>query len=120
MESASDERMQPALHALLSGDADGLRAALAADPELIDAPWNGNTLLEWATQQPHGAAPGCVAVLIAAGASLNRALGLAGCWNLADLCVQLLAAGADPTSFESDGRLRRHPPTNQTRSWVRR
>lgn len=41
-------------------------------------------------------------MLIDSGASLNRALGLAACWNLAELCIQLLAAGADPTSFESE------------------
>lgn len=98
----SDERIQPALHALLSSDAQGLRTSLTEDPELVDAPWNGNTLLEWATQPPHGIDQNCIAVLIESGASLDRALGLAGCFNLADLCTQLLDAGADPTSFESD------------------
>ena len=98
----SDERIQPALHALLSSDARGLQSALTDDPDLLDAPWNGNTLLEWATQPPHGIDPGCIAVLIGSGASLDRALGLAGCFNLAELCAQLLDAGADPTSFESD------------------
>lgn len=102
MSIVSDERIQPALHALLSNDAEGLRAALRADPALVNAVWNGNTLLEWATQPPHGIGRECIAVLIDAGASLDRALGLAGCWNLAELCTQLLDAGADPTSFESD------------------
>ena len=98
----SDERIQPALHALLSNDAEGLRSALAADLGLVAAGWNGNTLLEWATQPPHGIDFECIAVLIEAGASLDRALCLAGCWNLPELCVQLLDAGADPASFESD------------------
>lgn len=98
----SDERVQPALHALLAGDSDGLRTALSKDAELADAAWNGNTLLEWATQPPHGVDRACISVLIEAGASLDRALGLAGCWNLADLCSQLLDADADPTSFESE------------------
>lgn len=101
MATVSDERIQPALHALLSNDAEGLQSSLAADSELIDAEWNGNTLLEWATQPPHGIERECIAVLIDSGASLDRALGLAGCWNLAELCSQLLDAGADPTSFES-------------------
>lgn len=102
MSTVTDERVQPALHALLSSDAGGLRSSLTDDPELADAAWNGNTLLEWATQPPHGVDRDCIAVLIDAGASLDRALGLAGCFNLADLCTQLLDAGADPTSFESD------------------
>lgn len=102
MSTVSDERIEPALHALLSNDAGGLRSALAVDPELVNAVWNGNTLLEWATQPPHGIERDCIAVLIEAGASLDRALGLAGCWNLPELCTQLLDAGADPTSFESD------------------
>lgn len=102
MDTVSDERIQPALHALLAGDADGLRAVLATDTELIDAVWNDNTLLEWATQPPHGIDPTCIDVLIDAGASLDRALGLAGCWNLPDLCTRLLEAGADPTSLCDD------------------
>ncbi len=97
----SDERIEPALHALLSSDATGLQSSLNKDPGLVDAVWNGNTLLEWATQPPHGIDRGCIAVLIESGASLDRALGLAGCWNLAPLCTQLLDAGADPTTFES-------------------
>lgn len=100
--TVSDERVQPALHALLAGDAEGLRKAIFNDPDLVDAVWNGNTLLEWATQPPHGVDPACTGVLIDAGASLDRALGLAGCWNLPELCAQLLESGADPTSFESE------------------
>ena len=94
-----DERIQPALHSLLLGDADGLRAALIADPEVMTLKVEGNTLLEWTTQP--GVAPPSpqvVDVLIGAGAELNRALNLAGCWNLPDLCEQLLAAGADPAA----------------------
>ena len=102
MATVSDERIEAALHALVAGDAGGLRAALDADAELVDAVWNGNTLLEWATQPPHDVESACVEVLIDAGASLDRALGLAGCWNLAALCARLLEAGADPTSFADE------------------
>lgn len=102
MSTVSDDRIQPALHALLASDAEGLRSSLNDDPELTDAVWNGNTLLEWATQPPHGIDRDCIAMLIESGASLDRALGLAGCFDLAELCSQLLDAGADPTSFESD------------------
>ena len=45
----SDERIQPALHALLLSDAGGLQSVLTDDPEMVHATWNGNTLLEWAT-----------------------------------------------------------------------
>ncbi len=102
MPFVSDERVQPALHALLASDAEGLKTALSHDPDLVEAIWNGNTLLEWATQPPHGVDQACVAVLIDSGAVLDRALGLAGCWNLPELCIQLLEAGADPASFESE------------------
>ena len=102
MSTMSDERIQPALHALLLSDAGGLQSVLTDDPEMVHATWNGNTLLEWATQPPHGIGPDCIAVLIESGASLDRALGLAGCFNLAEVCTQLLDAGADPTSVESD------------------
>ena len=102
MSTMSDERIQPALHALLLNDAGGLQSVLTDDPEMVHATWNGNTLLEWATQPPHGIGPDCIAVLIESGASLDRALGLAGCFNLAEVCTQLLDGGADPTSVESD------------------
>lgn len=65
--------------------------------------WQGNTLLEWATQPPHGIDPAIIQVLIDHGANLDRALNLAGCWNLADLCRQLLMAGADPTARADAG-----------------
>ncbi len=94
----SDERMQPALHALMVGDAAGLDAIVATDPELVTLSWQGNTLLEWATQPPQGVSTEVIDVLIERGAALDRALNLAGCWNLAPLCVRLLGAGADPAA----------------------
>ncbi|MCY3650924.1 MAG: ankyrin repeat domain-containing protein [Acidimicrobiaceae bacterium] len=104
MSSDGDERIQPALHALLTEDVDGLRAALEADPGVVNLRVGENTMLEWMTQ-PEGGAPSreTVAVLIDAGALLDRALNLAGCWNLADLCIQLLAAGADPAARADAG-----------------
>lgn len=102
--SVTDDRIQPALHALLDNDPAGLDAALRADPHLVNASWNGNTLLEWVTQPPHGIEPGVVDVLIDHGANPDRALNLAGCWNLPDLCRQLLAAGANPAA-RADGNI---------------
>ncbi len=102
-DEASDDRVQPALHAFLAGDVDLLRGAIASDPEIVNLSWQGNTLLEWATQPPHGVDPAVVQVLIDHDAKLDRALNLAGCWNLADLCGQLLAAGADPTAQADAG-----------------
>ena len=93
-----DNRITPALDAFLGGDGPRLAAELAEDPGLVNLVWNGNTLLEWATQPPHGVDSGVVEVLIEGGAHLDRALNLAACWNLADLCTQLLAAGADPSA----------------------
>lgn len=104
MSSDGDERIQPALHALLTEDVDGLRAALEADPGVVNLRVGENTMLEWMTQPEGGApSPEMVAVLIDAGAYLDRALNLAGCWNLADLCIQLLAAGADPAARADAG-----------------
>ena len=102
--SATNERILPALHALRSGDAARLRTALDADPEVVNLTVGDSTILELATQP--GAAPRSpeiVDVLVEAGAALDRALNLAGCWNLADLCSQLLAAGADPTARADAG-----------------
>jgi ankyrin repeat protein len=96
--SEPDQRVTPALDAFLAGDTVRLQAAIDADPEVVNLVWNGNTLIEWATQPPHGIDPAVIAVLIASGATLDRALNLAGCWNLAGLCRQLLAAGADPAA----------------------
>lgn len=49
-------------------------------------------------QPPHGVAAAIIDRLIANGAHLDRALNLAGCWNLPELCRQLLAASADLTA----------------------
>ena len=104
MPARTDERIQPALHALLLGDAAGLRAALDVDPEVVNLTFGENTLLELTTQ-PDVSPPSSeiVDVLVEAGASLDRALNLAGCWNLPDLCAQLLAAGADPAARADAG-----------------
>ena len=100
----ADERIQPALHALLSDDVDGLRAALGADPEVVNLKVGDNTLLELTTQPDVGhSSSEIIDVLISAGAALDRALNLAGCWNLPDLCAQLLAAGADPAARADAG-----------------
>lgn len=103
MADVSDERVQPALHAMLTADTDALQAATDADPEIVAISWGENTLLEWVTQPPHGVAPAIVDVLIANGAALDRALNLAGCWNLSELSHQLLAAGADPAAQADAG-----------------
>ena len=102
--SAKNERILPALHALRSGDADGLRTALDTDPEVVNLTVGDSTMLELTTQ-PGAASRSSeiVDVLVEAGAALDRALNLAGCWNLADLCSQLLAAGADPTARADAG-----------------
>ncbi len=100
----SDERIQPALHALLLGDADGLRAALEVDPDVVNITVGGHTLLELTTQPDVSPpSPATVDVLIKAGAALDRALNLAGCWNLPDLCAQILTAGADPAARADAG-----------------
>lgn len=103
MTDIADQRVQPALHAILAGDPNGLQAAIDADPEIVAISWGDNTLLEWVTQPPHGISPEPVDVLIANGSKLDRALNLAGCWNLPDLCQQMLAAGADPSGVASEG-----------------
>lgn len=103
MGEIDDPRVQPALHAMMIGDAGGLQAAIDADPQIVEQAWGENTLLEWATQPPHGVGPDIIEVLITSGSSLDRALNLAGCWNLGDLCAQLLAAGADPSATADAG-----------------
>jgi ankyrin repeat protein len=101
---SADQRIRPALHAFLAADVDGLRTAIAADPEVVNLQIGENTMLELATQPHVGPVDARVIdVLIEAGASLDRALNLAGCWNLADLCHQLLSAGADPTARADAG-----------------
>ncbi|MEL6893684.1 MAG: ankyrin repeat domain-containing protein, partial [Actinomycetota bacterium] len=96
MSDLDDDRVQPALHAMLADDVEALRSTIDADPEIALKPWNGNTLLEWTTQPPHHINPAIVTTLIDAGSPVDRALNLAGCWNLAELCTQLLDAGANP------------------------
>ena len=103
MPAIDDERVQPALEAVLVGDAAALEALLDRDPGLAAESWGENTLLEWTTQPPHDVADSVVELLIERSPSLDRALGLAGCWNLADMCRRLLAAGADPASQADAG-----------------
>lgn len=103
MADIDDQRVQPALHAMLADDPDGLQAAIDADPGIVEMAWGENTLLEWVTQPPHGIGEGIIDVLIASGSRLDRALNLAGCWNLDRLCVRLLTAGADPATRADAG-----------------
>ena len=103
MADIGDDRVQGALHAILAGDPEGLRAAIDAAPELVAISWGENTLLEWTTQPPHGVTTEVIDVLINKGSRLDRALNLAGCWNLAPMCRQLLDAGADPAARADAG-----------------
>ena len=104
MADRDDQRIQPALHALLTGHVDGLRAALEDDPGAVNLRIGDDTMLELMTQPEGGPpSPETVGVLIGAGACLDRALNLAGCWNRAGLCTQLLAAGADPAAGADAG-----------------
>lgn len=104
MGEGDEERIQAAVQALLVEDVDGLRAALEADPEVVNLKIGNDTMLELMTQPEGGPpSPEVVDVLIDAGAYLDRALNLAGCWNLAGLCAQLLAAGADPAARADAG-----------------
>lgn len=103
MAESDDERVQGALHALLGGDVDGVRAALEADPGVVNLRVGGDTMLELLTQPGAEPSSEMVDVLIGAGAELDRALNLAACWNLAGLCRQLLAAGADPAARADAG-----------------
>ena len=104
MATGDEQRIQPALNALLLGDAAALRAALEADPEVVDLTVGDLTLLELTTQPDVGPpSPEVLDVLVQGGAALDRALNLAGCWNLATLCTQLLAGGADPAARADAG-----------------
>lgn len=103
MPAIDDQRVQPALDAILRGDAQALEAAIDSDPEVVGLTWGENTLLEWVTQPPHGVSEAVVEVLIGRGSPLDRALNLAGCWNLAPLCTTLLAAGADASARADAG-----------------
>lgn len=103
-DSVEDQRLLPALSALGSGDADALRGILDGDPDLVNLRVGDSTMLELMTQPDAGSpSPETVAVLVDAGATLDRALNLAACWNLAELCSQLLAAGADPAARADAG-----------------
>ena len=89
---------------LVSDDVDGLRAALDADPEVVNIKVGENTMLELMTQPDVGPSSSVIVdLLVQAGAELDRALNLAGCWNLADLCTQLLAVGTDPSARADAG-----------------
>ena len=104
MPSGNEARLLPAVNAIRSGDTGTLRAALDADPDLVNLRLGDNTILEWTTQPSVGPpAPEVVEVLAGAGAEVDRALNLAACWNLADLCSQLLKAGADPSARADSG-----------------
>lgn len=103
MPAGKDERLLPALNALRSGDADRLRAVLDADPEVVNLEVGGNTMIESLTQPGAPLSLEIVDVLIYGGAEVDRALNLAACWNLADLCSRLLAAGSDPTARADAG-----------------
>ena len=99
MAPSETARLEPALDAFLSFDAAALRSAIDADPGVVHLRTRGNTLLERATQPSTGTVPAAVVdVLISAGAKLDRALNLAGCWNLPDPATQLLQAGANPAA----------------------
>ena len=97
-------RTARALRAARAGEADRIRHMLSTDPQLARATTGGNTVLEWLTQSDFAPPqPEIVDLLIDAGAGLDRALNLAGCWNLAEMCGQLLAAGADPQARADAG-----------------
>lgn len=104
MPAGDEQRIQPALNALLLGDATALRAALKSDPEVVNLTIGDLTLLELTTQPDVGPpSPEVLDVLVRAGAALDRALNLAGCWNRGELCTELLAAGADPAARADAG-----------------
>ena len=64
MAERDDERVQAALHAVLVGDVEGLRAALAADPGVVDIRVGGDTMLELLTQPDAELSPEMVDALI--------------------------------------------------------
>ena len=102
--SPGRRRYAVALRAARDGDITALRNTLDSYPGIALARVRHNSLLEWLTQPgfapPH---PQAVDALIEAGAELDRALNLAGCWNLPGMCGQLLAAGADPAARADAG-----------------
>lgn len=104
MDADAEARFEIALDALLAHDAERLRVAVEGDPGVAHLVACGNTLLEAATQPLAGKVPReVIAVLIEAGARLDRALNLAGCWNLPELAAQLLEAGANPSACADAG-----------------
>ena len=97
-------RLWRALRAARAGDVARLRAQIARNPGIVNGKSGGNTLLEWLTQPAFAPPrPQIIEVLIEEGAELDRALNLAGCWNLSQLCVQLLDAGGDPSARADAG-----------------
>jgi ankyrin repeat protein len=95
----SRRRIAGALRAAVDGDRVRFQKILKDDPGIVYARLGNNTILEWLTQPRFSSPdPHFVEALIGAGSELNRALNLAGCWNLPEMCSQLLAAGADPTA----------------------
>jgi ankyrin repeat protein len=99
MDPKEDARYARALDRIQSNDVNGLRSQIAEQPDLVDRVVADNTLLELLTQPCMRNVSTTIAdVLIEGGSRLDRALNLAGCWNLADLCRRLLKAGADPTA----------------------
>ncbi|MXX65567.1 MAG: ankyrin repeat domain-containing protein [Chloroflexi bacterium] len=97
-------RSTRALRAARTGNVSELGALLESEPRLVHARASGNTTLEWLTQPGFAPPdPAMVDLLIKAGSEVDRALNLAGCWNLPEMCRQLLAAGADPSARADAG-----------------
>ena len=102
--SRNRRRIAAALRAVKDGDLDRFGTVIGNDPEVVYGRARGNTILEWLTQPDFSPPdPKFVGALIEAGAELERALNLAGCWNLPGMCEQLLAAGADPAARADAG-----------------
>ncbi len=96
---SSSRRIADALNAAGEGDKLQFEKILEDNPGIVHVRLNGNTILEWLTQPDNSPPePRFVRALIEAGSELDRALNLAGCWNLPAMCSQLLAAGADPAA----------------------
>lgn len=97
MKESDEKRLDAALDALIQEDPEALSDALASDPGVVDLKVGDYTLLELMTQPSASAVNHELAqVLIDNGASMDRALNLAACWNLRALCRQLIDAGARP------------------------
>ena len=107
-------RVVAALEAITTGDVERLERMLEGDPGLAghvhDGAWN--TLLE-AIAQPDvvgeqlgvelGVDQRAVELLVEHGSPLDGALGLAACFNRAELVRMLLDAGADPAPSADEG-----------------